>query len=69
MYNEFGPFTCQKPTAEQLGMTPAQCAKLVQKEPYRLTNGAVYIGQWEQGLTFRAGLGKQVWPDGSLYEG
>lgn len=32
-----------------------------------LENGAVYIGEWKNGL--RDGKGTQIWPDGSKYEG
>ena len=35
--------------------------------PYEFENGAVYIGQWRQGV--RHGRGKQYWNDGSFYEG
>ena len=35
--------------------------------PYEFDNGAVYIGQWKQGV--RHGKGKQYWNDGSFYEG
>ena len=42
---------------------------LVNKGPYRLTSGAIYIGSWQSDLSKRAGKGRQVWLDGSLYEG
>jgi hypothetical protein len=32
-----------------------------------LESGAIYEGEWKNGL--RDGLGKQKWPDGSIYEG
>jgi hypothetical protein len=35
--------------------------------PYEYENKATYIGQYNDGL--RCGFGKQVWPDGSVYEG
>ena len=41
----------------------------MQKEPFKLTNGAIYIGMWDNNLQKRAGIGMQVWPDGSLYQG
>ena len=52
---------------EELGLPPN--TKLIEKEPYKLPNGATYIGQWDPELKNRVGLGMQVWPDGSLYEG
>ena len=36
-------------------------------EPYESENGAIYIGQWKNGL--RHGRGKQYSKDGSIYEG
>ena len=35
--------------------------------PYQLENQSVYIGQWKNKL--RSGKGKQIWKDGSQYEG
>ncbi len=35
--------------------------------PYEMENGSVYTGQWRLGL--RHGFGKQMWKDGSIYEG
>ena len=35
--------------------------------PVTLESEAVYEGEWLNGL--RDGMGKQKWPDGSLYEG
>ena len=34
-----------------------------------LENGAKYVGQWNTSTNEREGLGKQVWADGSMYEG
>jgi len=34
-----------------------------------LESGAIYLGQWSKSKDMREGIGKQVWPDGSLYEG
>lgn len=67
IYNEFGPFVCEEPSVEELGL-PAG-AHLVEREPFKLTNGAIYIGQWDNECKRRAGIGRQVWPDGSLYQG
>ena len=39
----------------------------VQKGPFTLRNGATYTGQWLDGM--RDGIGQQLWPDGSRYEG
>lgn len=35
--------------------------------PIQLESGAVYEGEWKNGM--RDGNGKQKWPDGSIYEG
>ena len=35
--------------------------------PYRLSNEAVYLGQWKNGL--KNGRGKLGWEDGALFEG
>ena len=42
---------------------------LVDKGPYRLNTGVIYLGQWQADLKRRAGKGRQVWIDGSLFEG
>ena len=34
-----------------------------------MATGVIYKGQWEANLKHRTGKGKQVWIDGSLYEG
>lgn len=39
----------------------------VNKGPFTLRNGATYTGQWLDGQ--RDGMGTQLWPDGSRYEG
>ncbi len=39
----------------------------VTKGPHTLRNGATYTGQWLDGM--RDGIGTQLWPDGSRYEG
>ena len=39
----------------------------VNKGPFTLRNGATYTGQWLEGM--RDGMGTQLWPDGSRYEG
>ncbi len=41
--------------------------ELEYKENYKFPNGAVYTGQWKNGM--RHGYGTQVWPDGAKYEG
>lgn len=41
---------------------------LIQRGPYELDNGAIYVGEWtKEGL--RHGKGLQIWKDGSKYEG
>jgi len=52
IYNEFGPFVCEEPSVEELGL-PAG-AHLVEREPFKLTNGAIYIGQWDNECKRRA---------------
>ena len=42
--------------------------KLVEKGPMETEQGNVYIGQWTLDNK-RHGKGKQLWPDGSIYEG
>lgn len=39
----------------------------ITRGPVTLKNGAVYTGQWLNGV--RDGFGSQMWPDGSKYEG
>ena len=39
----------------------------VTKGPLTLKNGATYTGQWLQNM--RDGVGSQLWPDGSKYDG
>lgn len=34
-----------------------------------LENGAQYEGEWLRGSQIRQGMGLQLWPDGSMYEG
>lgn len=41
---------------------------LIERGPYELDNGAIYVGEWtKEGL--RHGKGLQIWKDGSKYEG
>ena len=42
---------------------------LESRDIVELENHARYEGQWIIGTDIRQGAGKQVWPDGSLYEG
>jgi len=37
--------------------------------PFRSEKGQVYEGEWTSDFSQRAGIGMQVWPDGSVYEG
>lgn len=42
--------------------------ELIERGPFELDNGAIYIGQWSKdGLRF--GRGIQIWTDGSKYQG
>jgi len=41
--------------------------QFVVKGPIEMENGVRYYGQFNNGM--RNGLGKQVWPDFTLYEG
>ena len=61
IYKKMGPFQIPEMINADL--------LYVDKEPYRLMSGAVYIGQWTRDLTKRSGTGRQVWADGSYYEG
>ena len=62
-----GPFDCSK--VEQSTVKLPQSATLIEKEAFVLAKGQVYFGQWTPDLKQRAGIGIQVWPDGSVYEG
>ena len=47
-----------------------QGPQVVEKGPFRLHSGSIYIGEWDgETVTKRAGVGLQVWLDGSMYEG
>lgn len=59
-YKKNGPF---KFTVQQL----PEDENLPVLGPYQIENDIVYIGQWKNGV--RHGKGKQLWKDGSLYEG
>ena len=63
VYEREGRF--DKPSKAILG----DSMELIDKEPYRMTNGVIYHGQWTIDLKARTGFGRQVWLDGSLYEG
>ncbi|CAD8163462.1 unnamed protein product [Paramecium pentaurelia] len=43
------------------------CNERKKLPPIQLESGAVYEGEWKNGM--RDGFGKQKWPDGSIYEG
>ena len=62
VYNNNGKFNIPD-------LKEADTQNFVEKGPYRLTSGAIYIGSWQADLSKRAGKGRQVWLDGSLYEG
>jgi hypothetical protein len=48
-------------------LSPAADDDLITLGPYELDHKAVFEGQWKNGL--RHGKGKQIWDDGSIYEG
>lgn len=62
VYKKMGPFLIPEVTSLPKG-------QIIEKGPFRLTNGAIYIGQWSRDLRIRQGKGRQVWIDGSYYEG
>ena len=39
------------------------------KEPLKLENNIIYIGEWDINFFTRHGRGIQIWPDGSYYKG
>jgi len=41
------------------------CKERTKFPPITLDKGAIYEGEWLLGM--RDGIGKQVWPDGSMY--
>lgn len=41
--------------------------ELVKKPPKKFENGAIYDGEWKSEQRF--GRGRQIWADGSIYEG
>ena len=46
---------------------PQEAGQREQREAVTLKNGAIYTGEWLNGM--RDGFGSQKWPDGSRYEG
>ena len=58
---KLGPF-------KYTGDAPNTDVGLMERGPYELDNGAIYLGQWNQSGC-RSGKGTQIWPDGSKYEG
>ena len=42
---------------------------LEERNCVELENHARYEGEWIQDKEIRQGMGKQIWPDGSMYEG
>ena len=61
VYKRDGPYQLEKKTDMPID--------LVEKEPYRMTSGVIYQGQWTADLKYRTGYGRQSWLDGSIYEG
>jgi hypothetical protein len=43
-------------------------ARLIERGPIEAENGIIYIGSWTK-VGMRQARGKQLWPDGSVYEG
>ena len=58
---KLGSFRFDKLSAEE-------SRNLIEKPPFELDNGAIYIGQWNK-TSQREGRGIQLWPDGSKYTG
>eukprot|EP00434_Breviolum_minutum_P008255 symbB.v1.2.007283.t1/scaffold438.1/size205425/11 len=53
--------------AEQLKELKAGSVIVKDGEAFTFTTGAVYKGQWKDGM--RDGVGQQTWPDGACYSG
>ncbi|CAE7385547.1 RSP1, partial [Symbiodinium pilosum] len=51
----------------QLSEVKAGAAMVKDGEPFKFRSGAVYKGQWKNGM--REGIGKQTWPDGASFVG
>ena len=63
VYDRCGPFKIPDLCYEIYGVD------VVSKCPFKLLTGVIYHGEWKSDLSTRFGKGKQVWIDGSLYEG
>lgn len=61
------PNAVDNPHSNKLILSTIGCYERKLLPAITLENGAVYIGEWKNGL--RDGKGMQTWPDGSKYEG
>ena len=52
---------------ETIGLAKVDLGKRVLRAPVMLESGAVYDGEWLNGM--RDGNGKQTWPNGDRYVG
>lgn len=62
-----GPRKLNKPNEESGGAESGSAPQRESLRPMTLPSGAIYTGQWLNGM--KDGYGHQVWPDGSKYEG
>lgn len=53
----------------QFDESPADVGPVEYRSMVQLENHARYEGEWTRGSETRQGKGKQIWPDGSMYEG
>lgn len=66
---EAGDFDYSKCKASALRLCPETADHLVKREPFRILDGPVYIGEWSSDFKQRAGQGVLIWADGSVHEG
>ena len=66
---EAGPFNYLACQTRALRLCPEITDNLIKREPFRVQDGPVYVGEWSRELKQRAGKGMQIWADGSVHEG